>query len=449
MYKALMVYFVVACAVALIITPANAQEDTNDPLAYTATGDELWDAFAEAMLAQFENMTVLVTPNEVVPSSLPMATLVGWKDEFGDDPRYWQLCYWNATVSRMVDGTTGLAPVDYLEQGAARGASDAIAEMLLYKHRRDELEKNWEQYCGGTLPEDSGFSPDIRESTSGFAWFVEQELALVDQLVAACPDESWAWYERAMKRFEYGKWEDGLADLRNGNQAANNRLPLPFPIPFINDRIVKELHCGSEVAAGMAIEGVFGWPFPNFIHLKDQMKNQEVRLHLGAPLNEFEPWHLYTCRLGSMEGASSVQSLVAYVLRGMMLFPLLVETPEAFTLEQRHALWGLHGRARRIKELVKYQTGDDPYNISELEYEMRLIYEKHGLDYREAWPKSIAYTIPAREVRIPGIEVKEIYFRWIFAKHKAENGKAFRWIKECFDMLATFDFATFSWPPPD
>jgi len=317
--------------------------------------------------------------------------------------------------------------------------------MLLYQYCSEAFEELWKRFSEGELSEDELLQlPKFAENVAPYAWYVEQRLKLADELVAACPEESWAWYELAMLRFEYGDWENGLADLSSGNLARNNRLPLPFPVSFVIQRLAAEQNCGSEVVAGLVGTDTFAWLLPNFIRLKDQAKNQVVRLNCGASLHETDPWHLYTCRYGSMDGASTTQWLVAYILRGILLKYLLVETPESFTVEQRDALWGLYHRGRRIREIARYDMRDAQPSFDELDESLISICEKHGLNYEFIDYLTNELIVPEASATASR-ELLTAYYRWNFKYLEAEFGKLSRDVRARFRKLSEFDFATYSW----
>jgi hypothetical protein len=164
MHRLLVVYFAATLAALLFMSPVAAQEDAVDPLAYTPTGDELYDTYAQALLELLENARPFQSMIQVAPPSLSSELLDNWEDEFGNDPRYWQLRYWDANWQTRVQEHASqypaievdqdLDPGDFLEQGVERGASDVITEMLLFKYRRQALKASWDQICDGTLPED-------------------------------------------------------------------------------------------------------------------------------------------------------------------------------------------------------------------------------------------------------------------------------------------------------
>lgn len=425
----------------LLVAPATSQEPATDPLAYTPTCDALWDTYAQALLEQLPGITF--STNSTTAWVLPSELLDSWEADFGGDPRYWQLRFWNAIQQFGYVGDETNSPIDYLLLSREIDAGDVMTEMLIYKHRQDtpRMSLDW---CDIISPEEkpgfemSGNPPD-RETR---IWLREQEFLLRDKLTAACPDESWAWYTSAMNRFDYGDWKAGLEEMRRGNEAINNRRPLPFPASFVLSRLANGQQCGSEVAAGIVAEGFMSWPMPDLVLLKDHAKNQEVRISMGAPLSELAPWHFFTCRFGSMEGAGVMHWLNAHVIMSQTLRKLFVETPESFTIDQRDALWGLYARVQLIKRFIR-EHGQNTDNGMALALEK--VFIKHNIsdipdmsDFYDLWKFD---TYPEL-----GPELQVEFYRWFFQDFEAEYVTVAAKVKIRFDMLATFDFATFSWP---
>jgi len=429
---------------ALLVMPALAQDDAADPFSYIPTGDELYDTYAQALLAELAGAKPwdLLRLDLTEPVSLPETYFEEWNSRFGDDPRYWQLRYWEA-IWHGGSYVTGLDAAELLEQGIARGTSDNVTAMLAYKYRRQLLKDNWDRYSEGTLPPESGFAPQIPPGICPYSWYTAEQLALADELVAECPEESWAWYERATVRFESGSWEGGLADLEHGNAAPNNRLPLPFPVSFIIARMEAGLPCGNEAAAGLILSPYLIWRMPNFIRVKDPMKNQLVRMQMGADLSEFAPWHEYTCRYGSMSGTYSTHWLLARVLHGMMLNYIFTETPELFTVEQRSALWSLNGRMYKIRMLGD-QAG---WDTDDLVQALEEVGAQHGIDIDDEPGVPPWFMFTAEGIAFSR-DVQAAYFANTYRHYQAIHGELYNKVKDRFEMLAEFDFETYSWPPP-
>jgi len=433
---------VVVVVMAFTVGVAYAMDMPEDPLAFTPTGDALWDTYAQANLDLLAAPDAFIDGNGPIYPHLSEEVLDSWEALFGDDPRYWQLRYWEAERWMIWDEQPTAEPIAMLMRGEERGAVDAVSRMQLYKLRKEELTRNWDMYAEGTLPEGSDFAPVITDGAAPYSWYVDERLKLIEELVAACPDESWAWYESAIVRFEFGEWETGLSEMEAGNQAANNRMPLPFPMSFVAERVRAGGDCGSTVAAGQVLQGNFMIGMPNFMRIKDQAKNQEVRMLLGAPLSEFAPWHAYTCRLGVMEGADSIQWLVAHVIRNMILRDLFVETPEAFTVDQRQALWGLYGRGFKVRELSKTA------NETTAE-ENKAAIELHAMEYNLA--EKISEELGEDGKLSPQLQ-EQLYtaaatnYHYRFLVYQREQTEYYPKVKERFEQLASFDMVNYCWP---
>ncbi|MCH7472785.1 hypothetical protein IIA79_07535 [bacterium] len=411
---------------------ASAHDDAPDiSLAYTPTGDALWDTYAQALLDSLPQALIDYDGITFYETALPDELLAEWEPRFADDPRYWQLRYWNAEQlydsyslqKGVVEDYSGPEPYTFLEHAEASGVMDWTIAWLLYKKQSHDLRKLWERFeSGETTAEDEVALPHF-DSIPPLMWYDKQQLNLLDDLVSAYPEESFFWYIHAIERFQLGEWIGGLGDLRAANTAPNNRAPLCFPFSYVVSRLALEQETGSEVAAGMVVAGSFQFgsvSLPYFIPLKDQAKNQIVRLNMGAPLAELEPWLGFLCRYGSMESSGALPWLVAVVIEGVFLKYLLVEAPESLSIEQRESLWRLHFRFQGIKDFVKH----DLLSLQQ--------------DYLEIG------MIEGTELEIH--ESQQQYFRGCYHHAQAEYGTVYRLVKNRINELEEFDFATFTWP---
>lgn len=225
-------------SIVLQFAPALSQQQS-DPLAFSPTGDALWDTYAQALLEQLPDM--INKPREGIvaisaPSGvgvLPDDLLASWQPEFGNDPRYWQLRYFNkAAFDTYQDFLHGgpihpeeyeyiePAPAEYLLQGKELGVADWVTEILLYDAQDRELEWLQENYNDISDEEKAINSvPEIVTEPFVALWFEDQRLPRLNYLASTLPDESWPYYERAMYQFEHGNWDAALISLRRGNEA--------------------------------------------------------------------------------------------------------------------------------------------------------------------------------------------------------------------------------------
>lgn len=419
-------------------------------LAYEPTGNALWDRYAQALLKQVARAQF--DPDRLPPQDpirLPIEELESWQAEFGDQPEYWQVCYWNAIQYSKAWQNGEIDPYIYLKQAVSHGAADAMTQMLLYNPRSQGLANYWDKYVDGTLsPDDPRGLPDIPEGAAPYSWYVEQDLKLADELVADCPEESWALYQRAMKRFKYGRWEEGLDDLRAGNQAPNNRAPVPFPILFLIQATRDEQPTGSEIAAGIVASNWYIWvplQLPQFILAKDEVKSELVRLNLGAPLSEIEPWHEWSCRFGSMEGSEAIQWLSARTMEGMLISYLITDIPESFTVDQRRSLFGLYHRGDYIRDAGRNLRRDRKEHEALRQAQYIAAYEAAGLQYEGEDGLIIDFLPKPANIELHR-ELLSLYYRWCHKDFALEYGEYYDSVKSRYDKLKSFDMVTCSWP---
>jgi hypothetical protein len=353
-------------------TPAGA---VGDPLAYTQTGDALWDAYAQALLAWLRDPA-----NREIPAvdadadhmfvQLPAGLLLAWEPQFGSDPRYWQLLYWNSIGAAGSDSTSAAAGITYLYEVRRRGIEDAATAWLLAEAEIATLRKAWTAYEEGAMSAEQLAEWPKLARPQLFNWHLDQLSAIYADLTARFPDESYFWYERAFDKFDLGEWESGLEDLETGTLAMHNRLPLSFPASFLTARMMRGEDCGNTVAVGMALERFLIADLPNYISIKEDIKNQTVRFSLGADPAERIAWHDFAYRFGTMEGAPSVQWIVSAVLQGMLTSHFLIDQPDALSRDERREVWVANQRARQVMPLVKYELAEENLNTLVLQPEM-------------------------------------------------------------------------------
>jgi len=442
--KRFVVGMLLVIASVLMVVPAGHAADQADPpdwFSYSMTGDALWDTYAQALLEALRNADDPVALiGSIYPPELPPAMLDGWESRFGADPHYWQLRYWDADRQSVFDEIAEPEPGVFLRRARECGAVDAGTEMLLYEAQLEELEDKWDMLASGELPADAVVSPDSTGVATIYTWYVSERFRLADELVAACPDESWAWYKRAHSGFELGRWEQGLGDLRKGNQAPNNRWPKPFPLSFIDSRIAAGRDCGSPVAVGLALQGEIAQGMPNFIRLKDMLNDQFIRSSIGADLTELAPWHGYICRFGSMEGTSSLFWSTARIMHRMLMKHFLVETPEIFSIDQRDALWGLDGRCSRIKDLAKDAMASD---MDELIQAMEQIGSRYGIKIDA--PEDPEF-LESEQGRSYELEITCAFMAFNYEDYRRVYGEYYPEVRERFELMATFDMERYCWP---
>jgi len=337
---------------------------------YELTGDTLWDTYTQALLGQLVQQLLDFEdqPVSIYNSVLPQETILEWEAEFGDDPRFWQLCYVNANAfdlsytgfpAKLKDYEySGPRPLHYLERASALYVADKTAIALLVKEQISYLHDQWRSYTTGEIDAVTldGF-PVGANGPETDAWFEARELELLDSLVRNCPDESDSYYRRAEYWFQLGEWESALADLEAGNLASHNRVPIPFPFSFILDAARAGTPVGNELAAGAVALDLMRESYGgNVIRVKDNLRNQFVRLNLGAPVNELVPWIAYLSRYASAENGKELRWRAGAAFLGEIAEYFLVENGELLTRDQRAAALQLAERAERIESYLAYES---------------------------------------------------------------------------------------------
>jgi hypothetical protein len=484
-----------------------AHEAAANGLLVAATGDLLFDVYRWLLAENFKDAATLqgqVILNNLhgdfadfnqyrggtaqLPAFLDEPMLPGSSDlrilpdeqldllepQFGDDPRYWQLRWWNARLRADGIGPAGtvLEPADWLRRGVERGARDAAGDWLLLQAER----ANRRREIGAQLEALAGATP--RERASAYERQHAAELDALTELVERYPELSWFYYERAHLRMEWGDFEGGVEDLAAGNAAPLNAQPQPFPWSAVQARLAQQ----QEPAAAMDLEGEYldmgapvdglivsaarTLPEPNYIYIKEHAKELQARLALGADFGELKTWHQYICRLGQMEGSSVIQWLVAVVLHNMVVHGALLYGPQ-LTNEQAAGLYMLNNRAASIRtrliniaddeqaslrrglERALAQQGIGSFELAGALLQLQvpgLASTNYGFSAWQAYDERSPGTEPPLTVTVAHLVVSVTYFEWARERERLVKAGTFTTLQTRWQELAAYDFDTLSWP---
>jgi hypothetical protein len=221
------------------------------------------------------------------PPRIPDSLLAGQEPRFGDDPRYWQLRWFNAWLYNDKFEQGDADPTRFLRMAQQRGATDAATDWLLLQ---DGLEK-----VAGTYTAFSEAS-------------YQQQLKLLQAFVQHYPAESLGWYALALKQAEYGDLSEAAEALRSGNAAPSNSCLLPFPASLVQARLEVGEPAGSEVVAGAAFYNSMVLPEPlDHTQVWEFIKNCEVAAAIGDMPLSTDALARFGSRLALMEGAGRLQ----------------------------------------------------------------------------------------------------------------------------------------------
>lgn len=423
---------------------------------YELYGTALWDTGLEEVLEANPDIDAVlaqsVGSDAPFPPGLPDEILAGWETEFGADPRYWQLRYWNAWQPFLPENEAAVAkePQHFLKMTVERGINDACIDWLL-------LEAQWQ----ALEPPDSAAA--VEED-------YQSRLALLDAFIGQHPEQSCGWYRRARLQQNYGEWESALADIQQGNAAELNSMLLPFPLSYVAQRAIgadwrikPDPACGAVVAKAMGISG------ERTTDLFNSNKEFLVVLRLAGDSALMQDLLTYASRLGAMEGANVHQQLAACNLAASLAHELLVGHPGS-SVEQRDATMHLYDTARalanRSDRANPSPRGESIHSrvaqrmqLEGVSYGMAITYSLPDWLPEPYSPEFMAQTMDGHYPALVGLTVqRDLYYPttvMVRLYYLLELGE---WLWEdsrdaasavSFERLARFDVETLSWPEGD
>ena len=269
------------------------------------TDDALYDRYQSAVLKKLRwqaELPVLSLPDPGKPD-LPLSChladveLARWEGEFGDDPRYWELRYFNAVTASgnpLFGFDTDLnSPDSYLShpvlgllaRAEERGVDDEHLRARLLPHKLRCLNR----YYGNKYD-------DKQTSRQTIALTVEYEAAereLLDSAVADSPGNAWPDYDRWQHEASYG-FDDELFAMLNAANAKPCPLRIPFPCSFVAENLPHS-RSGNPLVSGSVLEAWMQLELNsiNLIKVKDRCKELEI----ASPPRGFEAsadaiWHM-------------------------------------------------------------------------------------------------------------------------------------------------------------
>ncbi|MCB1217085.1 hypothetical protein KDL44_06815 [bacterium] len=253
------------------------------------SGDPLYDRYQAAWLARKRwSVGLAILPLSSTPGpqglycGIDDAILAGWEDEFGDDPRYWELRFFNEAALRGALPLRLRAPdepedpqsyrsapaVRHLARAQELGVADGHLLDLLEPYRYASLFRHHAYRI-----EQAG----SREATvAANRAFEQAELEQLDSAIEASPGSAWPCYEKFLALNSYGVDSELVELLERGNGLPCERRT-PFPLSLLESRTAGG-NIGNHILAGSILEVqqhlVFGnW---NTLELKTVMKELVV-----------------------------------------------------------------------------------------------------------------------------------------------------------------------------
>jgi len=447
------------------ITPATDTSGTLT-LPFTPTGDALFDRYAQAVLERQCTGPATDLPYVLNPTTLPDDVLASWEAEFGGHPRYWQLrCWCHITGKLDTSGWPNLYDpfsfgkikadaAQYLAEAQQRGIADADTILLYYGLLPDVWEQAHPMQTVDELDQQSAIQLEHEHE--------QLQRGLLDAAVAAGPDCAWAYWQRALWLLNMGEENAALLDLRAGNRAPFNRLPVPFPLSFVLDQLDAGNVTGSKALSGAILdEGLRldlyapAWPG---IKLKERIKDNEVRLLLSGDTALAGALHQTACQIALTGRGCRPVYTTAGVCIWMQLDTIMRDCSEGLNSEQRGVLLSADGMYQSIRrmdvarsawcsaadpafaEAVWQRTGDSIYWNQGAYLFLYSQLKDHDEELQEL-SQRVVFAPERLWLSIPQNYYVRLYYFWA-----GERGFARENYDARFKLLRELDFTTLAWP---
>jgi hypothetical protein len=415
-----------ACLPAFLVTPGHAAGPGGNAAspALVNTGDTLFDRYALAVDQRIEATTVEQIAEVKYAAAVPDTTLAAWENEFGADPRYWELRYFCAAAAKpgaaLAPGFS--APADFLKEARKRGVASANTLMLLYPEMQREYNSQLDKQ-----PETDA---ELAQSIAVMQHAEKDELELLDAAIALGANEAWPYYARAMYWFDLGEEDRGIAELEAGNAAPINVLPRPWPLPYIAEAVCKSRPPGSSAVCGAVTLASPDAPLYILTRLMTYTQDTRACCNLDGKLERLNAWNQFGCRLYESAPDLSSYGLQAVIFTGVAFY--YVKNIEGdFSPEQQQTLQHIRGAITIAREIMSDRWDDkDPANEQAFDNPPGSAHEaaRRGIlpIYGGYGPYAAVNAILAdlRQVHYPSLELPECMLK--YEAMTEERAKAYR-----------------------
>jgi hypothetical protein len=327
--------------VLLALEHSNVRENLGAPP--EPTGDALFDRFAVELDRKLGEPSVEMQWAKLFTDS----ELADWEDEFGDDPRYWELRCLVVDTSELPDAERYQQCLELLAEARNRGIARPETELLYCKYLQLVHEEEMD---------DAGLAVEL-------ACKLEQEyeaaqLDVLDELVAAAPECAWAHYARAFYWFELGELERGFADLDTGNSAKYALYPLPFPFDAVVPGLAEEHPRGSAAVSGLVL--VDASYLTNYIKLKEHIRSGLTAHALGGKDDWLNTWHEFACNMANAAPSRMLPSLIGIVCISLVAQHVEENYADQLSETQLITLNQMTAAGEAVRESIRGVSGTMP-----------------------------------------------------------------------------------------
>jgi len=233
------------------------------------------------------------------------------EDEFGDMPEYWQLRY-------FVSETDLKERIRLLQKATEVAPDDAVSLYLYWRVMAD----TWGPYRGlGLKYEEKGQAGLTPEELNIYRNWPQLPAEGMERAARMEGGNAMMYYWTAQMYARLGEYEHVLELLELGNNCPHNVEVNLFPASYMYARLdeltdmVGANRVGCLATLKMYLDAQ---PLPNYIKLKDTVKEMCVAANLNGDLEALNTVHRFACRFGETQDARLIQQLVAKVLVGVL-----------------------------------------------------------------------------------------------------------------------------------
>lgn len=409
---------------------------------YTPTGDALFDKYACAVIKrQAWRLFASTWDTEPTLIALDANTLADWEDEFGDDPRYWLLCYSCATDISPAQSAEyieqGLSEkYYYLDQAIQRDCADVNVLYFAFSEHGDEWWSLAKEHYSSSeqVVTWKDLSP-VQQEAIIYSLCDDEIVPWLDKMIDAAPEESYPYYLKARYHFASSDFDQALRDFEAGNAAAINRIPSSFPASLVLTNTDSEDGMDSSCVIGTIVEFFqVVEPLPNFRIYKDIIKESVSIKDLSDDPRWRNAMRDFAVRFGQLRRDEDLYPLVSSVMLMIQTQHFLVEQGGELSREQRHDLLQVNNRvSANVRTLDSHR-------------QRMYLHEEHYWE-RHVLAKMFAQTMSFKTGDM-SFRTGDWYSFWhshMFEEMMEANAD----FSASSSSLLEFNYETFRWPEPD
>ncbi len=295
------------------------------------TGDTLLDAYLQAVVDNDRvtnpgafyawNSQLIYSPGDTF--QLPEQEWYSLEQRFGDDPRFWMLCYnLRREPSEYVSPVAGVevyGRTKYLEQARQRGAVDwTVLSWLTLHYSNAWMRDAQKALCLSSpslkSPPQAGFDYYCQLNTEITKRHGTVRQQLLGELLRAGADQAQTHYQLAKYAYDMGNPQGALRELAAGNAAPNNSAGIGAPF----DALIKSASQNQTLAGDRLLTGSLAqlWsalPQTDLTHMRRMSQYLAQVANERHDVAARRTVHLFNCRYGSADGAPTLQRMLAVI----------------------------------------------------------------------------------------------------------------------------------------